>query len=44
MEKNTINPEALKERIKKMKNSGNPLLKRMAEAIERNMKLNSLNK
>lgn len=44
MEKKTINPEVLKERIEKMKNSGNPLLKRMAEVIEKNMKLNTLNK
>lgn len=44
MEKKTINPEVLKERIEKMKNSGRPLLKRMAEAIEKSMKLNTLNK
>jgi hypothetical protein len=44
MEKKTINLEVLKERIDKMKNSGNPLLKRMAEAIEKNRKLNILNK
>ena len=44
MEKNTINPEVLKERIEKMKNSGNSLLKRIAEIIEKNMKLNILNK
>ena len=44
MEKKTINTEVLKERIEKMKNSGNPLLKRLAKIIERNMKLNSLNK
>lgn len=43
MEKITVNPEVLKERIEKMKNSGNPLLKKVAEAIEKNMKLN-LNK
>ena len=44
MEKNTINPEVLKERIEKMKNSDNPLLKRIAKVIEKNMKLNTLNK
>lgn len=44
MEKKTITTEALKEQIEKMKNSGNPLLKRMANAIEKNMKLNTLNK
>jgi hypothetical protein len=44
MEKKTINLEVLKERIEKMKNSGNPLLKRMAEVIEKNRKLNTLNK
>ena len=44
MEKITVNPEVLKERIEKMKNSGNPLLKKVAEAIEKNMKLNTLNK
>lgn len=44
MEKKTITTEALKERIEKMKNSGNPLLKRVAKAIEKNMKLNTLNK
>lgn len=43
MEKNTINPKVLKDRIEKMKNSGNPLLKRIAKAIEKNMKLNTLN-
>lgn len=44
MEKNTINPEVLKKRIEKMKNSANPIVKRMAEIIEKNMKLNTLNK
>ena len=37
MEKITVNPEVLKERIEKMKNSGIPLLKKMAEAIEKNL-------
>ena len=44
MEKKTINPEVLKERIENMKNSGNPFMKRIAGIIERNMKLNTLNK
>lgn len=44
MEKKTINTEVLKENIEKMKNSNNPVLKRMAEFIEKNMKLNTLNK
>lgn len=44
MENRTINPEVLKDRIEKMKNSGNSLLKRVAKVIEKNMKLNTLNK
>ena len=45
MEKNTINPEDLKETIEKIKNSGNPLLKKIAEAIEKNLnKFNFLNR
>ena len=44
MEKKTINLEVLKENIEKMKNSNNPVLKRMAEFIEKNTKLNTLNK
>lgn len=38
MEKKTINSEVLKERIEKMKNSGIPLLKKMAEDIEKKLK------
>jgi hypothetical protein len=41
MEKNTINPEVLKERIEKMKNSNNPLLKRMVVSIEEKMNINT---
>lgn len=40
MENKVINPEVLKERIEKMKNLGNSLLKRMAESIEKNMNIN----
>lgn len=40
MENKIIKPEVLKKRIEKMKNLGNPLLKRMAEAIEKNMNIN----
>ena len=38
MEKKIINPEVLKERIEKMKNSCIPLLKKMAEAVEKKFK------
>lgn len=43
MEKKTINPEVLKERIEKMKNSNNPMLQRMAEIMEKHMNLMNAN-
>lgn len=45
MENKTFNPEALRARLEEMKNSANPMVKRMAEIIEKSMaKSNVLNK
>jgi hypothetical protein len=42
MENIVINPEVFQVKLEKMKNSGNPLMKRMAEAIEKHMKINNI--
>lgn len=41
MENKIIKPEVLKAKIEEMKNSNNPLLKRMVEAIEKKMNINT---
>jgi hypothetical protein len=42
MENKVINPEVFQVKLEKMKNSSNPLMKRMAKIIERHMKNNNI--